>query len=237
MRSTEYSSVNPANGNVTWEGPLSLEKGNHSGMPSRTEAYLPGDERGHVNASSLGGSNTSSNVVAQHHDLNHGGYLSVENGERNALKAGASINSEKIAFVDSQPGDRPSAFMVNDTVTYPDGHSESIHNSFTNESNADQARWNDISSSLPGTYDAPNPGDGLRDSMSSEEYANLMEETDAALLNLDEEYAPSEFSVSSYDCSVNESDNSNSISDEGVGDDGIDDGLDDNEGVDDGMDI
>lgn len=227
MRSSEYSSVDPTNGNVTWEGPLSLEKGNHSGMPSRTDAYLPGDERGHVNASSLGGANTTSNVVAQHHDLNHGGYLSVENGERNALQNGAAIDSEKTAIVDGQPGDRPSTFMVNDTVTYADGHSETIHSSFTNESNADQVEWNDISSSLPGTYDAPNPGDDLRESMSSEEYAGLMEETDATLLDLDADYAPSDFSGDPYASSENESDISGSVSEDSVSDGGIDDdGLD-----------
>ncbi len=227
MHSSEYSSVDPANGNVTWEGPLSLEKGNHSGMPSRTDAYLPGDERGHVNASSLGGGNTTSNIVAQHHDLNHGGYLSVENGERNAMQNGAVIDSEKTAFVDSQPGDRPSTFTVNDTVTYADGHSETIHNSFTNESNADQVEWNDISSSLPGTYDAPNPGDSLRESMSSEEYADLMEATDATLLDLGTDYAPSDFSGDPYASAENESDISTDISDDSVTDGGIDDGVDD----------
>lgn len=224
MHSSEYSSVDPTNGNVTWNGPLSLEKGNHSGMPSRTDAYLPGDERGHVNASSLGGDNTTSNVVAQHHDLNHGGYLSVENGERNALQNGAAIDSEKTAIVDGQPGDRPSTFTVNDTVTYADGHSETIHSSFTNESNANQVEWNDISSSLPGIYDAPNPGDDLRGSMSSEEYAGLMEETDATLLDLDADYAPSDFSGDPYASSENESDISGSVLEDSVSDGGIDDG-------------
>lgn len=53
MRNPEHSSVNPNTGDVTYNGPLSLEKGDHSHMLSRTDAYLPGDERGHVNASSL----------------------------------------------------------------------------------------------------------------------------------------------------------------------------------------
>lgn len=219
MRSSTYSSVDPSNGNVTWKGPLSVEKGNHAGMPARTEAYLPCDERGHVNASSLGGENTPSNVVAQHHDLNHGAYLSMENGERHALQSGAAIDSEKIAVVDSQPGDRPTTFMVNDAVTYANRHTESIHHSFTNESNVDQIAWNGIASSLPGTYDAPNPGDELRESMSSVEYADLMETTNAALSDLTGDYAPA-------------------MSDNGLGDgSGQDagDGLDG--GIDDGMDL
>ena len=194
MRNPEHSSVNPNTGDVTYNGPLSLEIGDHRHMPSRTDAYLPGDERGHVNASSLGGVNARANVVAQHSDVNHGAYLSVEKGERTALQNGATIESEKTAVVNSQPGDRPSTFTVNDSVTYPDGHTESIHHSFTNESYADQAAWNDMSASLPGTFDGPNLGDGLRDSMDSESYASLMESTDAELPGLDAEYAPADFS-------------------------------------------
>lgn len=194
MRNPAYSAVNPDTGDVTYRGPLSLEKGDHSHMPGRTEAYRPGDERGHVNASSLGGVNTRENVVAQHGNVNHGAYLSVEKGERTALQNGASIESEKTAVVNGQPGDRPAAFTVNDAVTYPDGHMESIHNSFTNESYADQAAWNEASASLPGTFDAPNPGDGLRDSMDAESYASLMESTDAEMPGLSADYAAADFS-------------------------------------------
>ena len=52
MYSNHHSSVDPNNGNVSWEGDLSIEKGDHSHMPGRTDAYLPGDERGHVNSCS-----------------------------------------------------------------------------------------------------------------------------------------------------------------------------------------
>ena len=86
MRSDKYSSINSENGNVTWNGPLSVEKGNHSHMPKVDRP--PGFEKGHVNASSLGGGNTSSNVVAQHANVNHGAYYDMERGERSALKNG-----------------------------------------------------------------------------------------------------------------------------------------------------
>lgn len=194
MRNSEYSSIDPKTGDVTYNGPLSLEKGDHSHMPSRTEAYLPGDERGHINASSLGGNNSKANIAPQHADLNHGAYLSVENGERAALQNGASIESEKTAVVNSQPGDRPSSFTINDSVTYSDGHTETIHHSFTNESYADQSSWNDTAASLPGAFDAANPGDGLRSLMDTESYAALMDETDATLPTLDADYAPADFS-------------------------------------------
>lgn len=73
------SYINPDNGNVSWNGELSIQKGDHSNMPYRTDAYLPGDERGHINASSLGG-NSKDNVVAQNAELNHGAYYSMEQG-------------------------------------------------------------------------------------------------------------------------------------------------------------
>lgn len=190
----EHSAVDLKTGNITYSGPLEITKGNHDHMPARTDAYLPGDERGHVNASSLGGGNTSSNVVAQNSDVNHGAYYSMEQGERAALQNGATIDSNKVAIVNGQPGDRPEAFMVSDTVTYADGHSETLHHSFTNESYANQQAWNDQSAALPGTFDAPNPGDGLRDSMSPEAYADLMERTDAELPGIAADYAPADFS-------------------------------------------
>lgn len=126
--------------------------------------------------------------------MNHGGYLAVENGERSALQNGAVIDSEKTAFVNGQPGDRPTAFLVNDTITYPDGHTEAVHHSFANESYASQAEWNELSAALPGAFDGPNPGDGLRDSMSTAEYAELMEETSETLPGLQDDYAPADFS-------------------------------------------
>lgn len=193
MRNPENSSVNPNTGDVIYNGPLSLEKGDHSHMPNRTNAYRPSDERGHVNASSLGGVNTRANVVAQHSDVNHGAYLSVEKGERTTLQNGGTIESEKTAVVNSQPGNRPSTFTVNDSVTYSDRHTESIHYSFMNESYADQADWNRVSASLPGTFNAPNPGDGLRGSMDNESYVSLMESTDAEMPGLAEAYAPADF--------------------------------------------
>ena len=230
MHHPEYSSVDPETGNVKWDGPLGIEPGNHKGMTPRTDAYLPGDEKGHVNASSTGGVNNNTNVVPQNADLNHGAYYSMEKGERTALQNGASINSEKTAVVDSQPGDRPYAFTVNDTVTYADGHSEEIHHSFTNESNAAQEEWNNMSASFPDTYEAPNPGDSLRDSMETSEYTELMEETDMSLVNLDAEYEPADFSGDPYAMVEMENDADVDMSDDvddGIDDDGIDDGCDD----------
>lgn len=198
----EYSAVDPKTGNITYSGPLEITKGNHDHMPARTDAYLPGEneigtyDRGHVNGSSLGGINSVDNITPQHQDLNRAGgaYYAVEQGERTALQNGATIDSTKTAIVNARPGEKTEVFMISDNVTYVDGHTESIHHSFTNASYAEQQMWNDQSATLPGTFDAPNPGDGLRDSMSPEAYADLMERTDAELPGIAADYAPADFS-------------------------------------------
>ena len=197
--------VDPDNGDVSWEGELFLQKGDHSNMPQRTDAYLPGDERGHLNASSLGGTNDPNNVVPQNADLNHGAYYSMEQGERTALQNGASINSSKIAIVDSEPGNRPDVFMITDNVTYADGHSELISHSFINESTATQEAWNNYSVAFPDTFDVQNSVDALGISMSNAEYAELMEATDAEIPGIAEDYAAADFSGIPSSC-VAESD-------------------------------
>ena len=142
----------------------------------------------------MGGSNTRANIVPQNADVNHKGYYAMEQGERNTLRDGAQIQSDKTAFASTQPGHRPDAFMVNDEITYSDGHKESLHQSFQNESYANQESWNEQSASFPGTFDGSNPGDGLRGSMTSEEYSDLMEETENSLPGISDEYAASDFS-------------------------------------------
>lgn len=189
-----YNTVDKRTGSVNYTGPSEITKGNHNGMPSRTDAYLPGDERGHIQASSLGGNNTTANVVPQNSDVNHKGYYAMENGERNALNDNAQIHSDKTAYVSNQHGNRPDAFMVNDEITYADGHKESVHLSFQNDGYAEQATWSEQIAALPGTFDTPNPEDGLRNSMTSAEYGSLMEETDRALPGISDEYAPADFS-------------------------------------------
>ncbi len=185
--------IDQKTGNVIWKGDLQITKGNHMNMPLRTEAYLPGDERGHINASSLSGSNSRLNIVPQNADVNHGAYYSMERGERTALQNDASIHSTKTAVVNGKPGDRPEAFMVSDNITYADGHTESIHHSFANASYAEQQAWNDESASIPDTFEASNPSDGLRSTMSISDYASLMEATDAELPGIAEDYAAADF--------------------------------------------
>lgn len=189
MRNRECSSIESITGSINYNGPSILVRADHSHMPPRTHAYLPGDERGHVQASSLGGSNSSANVVPQAADLNHGAYYAMEQGERNALKSGALVYSDKTAYVSGLAGQRPEAFIVNDAIIFPDGHTEYVHFSFSNESNAEQARWDATVASLPGIYDAPNP-DAVRDSMSPEAHEELMAGADNVLVSIEDEYDP-----------------------------------------------
>lgn len=182
--------VDPRTGSITYRGTSEITKGNHNGMPSRTEAYLPTDERGHIQASSLSGKNTLDNVVPQSADLNHGGYYSMEQGERAALNSGNSIESEKTAFVSNQPGGRPDAFIVNDTITYADGQVQNVHLSFSNLTNAEQENINAESAlQAADMFDVyANPNDTLRGEMSTGEYSDLMNSTDPYCSNINELY-------------------------------------------------
>ena len=119
----------------------------------------------------------------------------VERGETAALRSGASIDSVRTVVVNGPPDSKtPEAFLISDTVTYPDGHVESIHHSFANIGYAEQAEMEAISASLPDAIDAPNPGDALRASLSPESYAELMEATDAELPSIADTYASADFS-------------------------------------------
>ena len=52
--SEKHNDVDPKTGTVTYRGSCEITKGDHSSMPRRTDAYLETDERGHLQASSLG---------------------------------------------------------------------------------------------------------------------------------------------------------------------------------------
>lgn len=187
--------VDPESGTVTFSGSSELTKADHSNMPARTSVYLDTDERGHNQAASLGGNNSPLNVFAQAKDLNHGSYYEMEQGHRNALKSGAQISSEKIAFTTEGVGSRPSAFMDNDTITYADGKVQSVHNSFSNIMNAEHESFNALADKYTDLMDEfDNPGDALRDSMSETDYSELMSATDAEMPNVADMYQEADFS-------------------------------------------
>lgn len=209
MREPKYSHVDSVTGHVIYNGALTITKADHHEMMPRTEAFLPGDERGHLCASSLSpyAVNTSVNVVPQNgNDINHGAWLHTENGERTALMEGASIDSLKTAYVDGKVGDRPNTFTVSDHIIYADGHREQIHFSFINEAYADQALFNEISASLQDTFNEANPSDTLRSDMSAQQYAELMESSDALLPGIETDYAAADYSGLPLSASTSASD-------------------------------
>lgn len=177
-------------GTITVRGLPDITKGNHNGMPPRTDAYLSTDQRGHIQASSLNGPNDPINIIPMSKELNYGAYYNMEAGERNALKNGCTIETEKIAYVSNQPGNRPDAFMVNDQITYPDGNVQNVHLSFTNLTNEEQDGMDKIEQEYFDVYDHyDNPGDTLRSEFTPQEYAQLMDETDPYLSNVSDYYA------------------------------------------------
>ena len=191
--SAGYNTVNLHTGTKAYVGLNIVTKGNHNRMPAKDSSYLATDERGHIQASSLSGDNSIVNIAPQAKDLNHGAYLSVENGEKDALARGNTIETEKVAFSSNQLGHRPDAFVVNDTVTMANGQQQEIHHSFANMQNSEQESLNTGLDRHSDMLDAPNPGDTLKDGMSSEEYAELMEVTDNELIDLRDEYQVDEY--------------------------------------------
>lgn len=188
-----YNTVDLHTGTKEYTGLSKVVKADHTGMPVKDSSYLATDERGHIQASFLSGDNSKFNIAPQAKDLNHGSYLSIENGEKDALIKGNTIETEKIAFSSNQPGQRPDAFLVNDTIIMENGKQQEIHHSFANMQNIEQEGLNAELYEHSDMLDVLNPEDTLRDSMLLEEYANLMEKTDDELMNLQDEYQVDEY--------------------------------------------
>lgn len=153
-----------------------------------------GDQGGHLVAAQHNGPPISENLFAQDGRLNQGGFKSLENAEHRLIsdpQGKAEIYTERTAFVSNvhaENGNRPDSFMVNDNIRYADGSVQDVHLSFSNMTVQEQEDINQVleTSILP--EDISNPGDTLREFMSPEEYAQLMEETDTVLPNIRDEF-------------------------------------------------
>lgn len=174
------------NGTKSAEGKVPTEGVNCKGRVT-PDGMQTGDQRGHLIAAQEGGPNKGYNMTAQNGNLNQGQYKTVETAEATLAKQGYDVNVSKTAFVSNQEGRRPDAYMINDTITSPDGKTQSVNLSFQNESRATQEAQNqllenevDIDDSL-----SINP---LRDSMNATEYSALMEETNSSLPSLKDSF-------------------------------------------------
>ncbi len=95
---------------------------------------LPTDHGGHLVGARMNGPAIEENHFAQDGGINQGSFKALENAEQRQLNRGATIETERIAYM-SEPG-RPSAFLVNDTITYASGKRSEVHYSVTNLSKA-----------------------------------------------------------------------------------------------------
>lgn len=185
------------NGTKTAEGKVPTEGVNCKGRVT-PNGMKTGDQRGHLIAAQEGGPNKGYNMTAQNGNLNQGQYKTVENAEVSLAKQGYDVNTSKTAFVSNQEGGRPDAYMINDTITSPDGKTQSVNLSFQNESRAEQEAQNqmlenevDIDDSL-----SINP---LRDSMNTTEYSALIEETNSSLPSLKDSFDMQNITETSFE--------------------------------------
>lgn len=152
---------------------------------------LSTDHGGHIISAAANGPAIPENLTAQDAHLNQGPFKSMENAEQRLLAHDASIQTERTAFVSGQhspTGSRSDVYMVNDEITYADGQTQNVHLSFANLSVSEQENLNQALDAHTDMLHMLNPGDGLREELTPEEYAELMEETDHSLPNIKDEF-------------------------------------------------
>lgn len=158
------------------------------------ELRMSTDQGGHLVAASHNGPAIRENLFAQDGHLNQGQFKTIENAERRLVsntENPVSIYTERTAYMShpqQEKGVRPDAFMINDTITYADGSKQEVHLSFANMTVEQQENINQELGENVDMENIPNPGDTLRENMSAEEYADLMEKTDTELPGLKEEF-------------------------------------------------
>ena len=198
--SNGYTFTTDENGSVTAKGQLQNEAADRNGtmqVNAGGSARLATDDGGHLIAARANGPAIEENLSAQDSSLNRSSYKAMENAELRAIQNGAVIHTERTSFVSndiSEDGSRrPDAYMINDNIHFADGRTQDVHLSFSNLSKNEQSQMNELSSGLFDTIES-NPEDGLRAQMSTQEYSQLMEETDQYLPSIGDEY--SEWDVS-----------------------------------------
>ncbi len=198
MKKTEsngYTYTVYESGTTKAEGILQDEKASRNGIQyvevggSAKEAN---DQRGHLIGARFNGSVIKENLHAQDAGLNQSQYKKVENSEMNLIRNQqdpSQIYTQRIAYISNKTniGMRPDAYMVNDTITYADGRAQHVNLSFANISSKEQEQLNEVSAEIAFEV-SNNPGDVLREEMSTTEYTSLMEETDAYLSNIKDEF-------------------------------------------------
>lgn len=180
-------------GTTVVRGELQNKKASRDGMPRNVGGSLKeaGDHRGHTVAARFNGPPIESNISSQHRDLNLGSYKRMENAEASLQKDGARIQTERIAYSSKKAADgsvRPEAYMVNDTITYKNGETRTVHLSFANLSNKEQDEMQRIVDEM---YPPEWQHDELRGQLTQQEYNDLMREADEYVLDIKDEFTQS----------------------------------------------
>lgn len=168
------------NGTVTAKGTVSEDPASRKGMSSITpDGYdSKTDDKGHLIAAREGGVAADYNVSAQDRGLNRGAYKTAENAEVRLANKGYTVETEKTAYV-SNPGEKPSAYMVNDTITTPDGKTHDVNLSFTNMSKSDMEEINQSVENMD--IDDPAAVTQLPEDITPEDYDQIMTEYESSV--------------------------------------------------------
>ena len=97
------------------------------------------DDGGHLIGARFGGSPGEENLTAQSRNLNRSDYKRMENEWAEHLNNGDKV----FVFVETDGGDRPTAYMGYVIYESPDGTRDWDVFSFTNESRSEQERWDE----------------------------------------------------------------------------------------------
>lgn len=176
------------NGSVTARGTAQNNPASRNGMSSihpndYNSAY---DDKGHLIAAREGGMAKEENIFTMNRSLNRGEYKTVENAEVRLAEQNNTVEVEKTAYV-SNPGAKPDAFMVNDTITTPEGRTQTVHLSFQNTTKSEQETWDAIAAQNT-DYDAFSNPNSARESMTESEYNDIMEQTEGYSSNVRDEF-------------------------------------------------
>lgn len=136
-----YTYTVQTTGTVTAEGPIKNDPASRSGMSSiHPDGYDSTTDKGHLIAARHGGIAASYNVTSQDSHLNRSTFKAIENAESRLVDNGCTVYTQKTAFV-TNPESKPDVYMVNDTVTTPEGTTHNISHSFQNATVAQQEAW------------------------------------------------------------------------------------------------
>ncbi len=175
------------NGTVTAKGIVSENPASRKGMEKITPDGYDSkvDDKGHLIAAREGGVAADYNVSSQDRGLNRGAYKVVENAEIRLANEGYKVETEKIAYV-PHTGEKPSAYMINDTITAPDGRTHTVNLSFTNLSEDEMDEINQTIDNMD--IDDPTSTSPIPEGTTPEEYDQIMEETQDQLGSIKDEY-------------------------------------------------